>query len=214
MVAQKDIRRVFRDNGWLTRLYLAVKLKICPVRAVETYIPRRGTVVDLGCGNGLMAALCMLGSEDRRVLGFDLDPAKVKAARRLKARWPSLEFEVADLTEFPVPACDAVILVDVLYLIPKAVQETILRRSFQSLRPGGVLVLKEMDTEPRWKYVWNMLQETLAVKVIGFTLGSRFHFRSQADFRSLLQGIGFEVRVIKLDAGYWYPHTLYLCRKP
>jgi len=31
-----------------------------------------------------------------------------------------------------------------------------------------------MDTRPRWKYAWNMIQETLAVKVIGFTLGSRF----------------------------------------
>ncbi len=214
MVDRKDIQRVFRDSGWLTRLYLTIKLKICPVLAVETYIPRRGTIVDLGCGNGLMAALGMLGSEERRIRGFDLDPKKVAAAGRLKARWPSLNFEVADLTAMNFPACDAVTIVDVLYLIPRIQQDAILRNCYRSLRPGGRLVLKEMDTRPRWKYAWNLFQETLAVKIIGFTLGSRFYFRSRDDFRNALRGFGFEVRVINLDAHFWYPHTLYLCRKP
>jgi len=214
MVEKKAIQDIFRDGGGLTRLYLAIKLRICPVRAVETYIPRKGTIVDLGCGNGLMAALAKLGSGERHVLGFDLDPKKVAAADRLKARWPDLEFEVADLVVRAVPACDAVTIVDVLYLIPRAGQDAILRKCYDSLRPGGRLVLKEMDTKPLWKYAWNFLQETLAVKVIGFTLGRRFYFRSADDFRAALKDIGFEVDVIRLDRHYWYPHTLYLSRKP
>jgi len=214
MVTKKAITHAFRGQGPLARFYLGIKLRICPVRRVETYVPAQGKVVDLGCGSGLMAALFMLGSEGRQVVGFDLDPKKVQAARRLKERWPTLEFHEADLIALRVPDARAVTIVDVLYLIPYAQQEEILKRCFEALLPGGVLVLKDMDTRPRWKYAWNYFQETLAVKIIGFTLGSSFYFRSRDGYRRILEGLGFKVEVVPLDKHYWYPHILFLCRKP
>jgi 2-polyprenyl-6-hydroxyphenyl methylase/3-demethylubiquinone-9 3-methyltransferase len=213
MVAKRDIFRAFRGHGPAVRLYLGIKLRICPVRRVETYVPPQGRVVDLGCGSGLMAALFMLGSERRRVTGFDLDPKKVQAARRLKERWPTLEFHEADLIALHIPDAGAVTIVDVLYLIPFAQQEEILKRSFEALPSGGVLLLKDMDTRPRWKYAWNYAQETLAVRIVGFTLGSSFYFRSRQSYQKLLEGLGFRVEVVRLDRSYWYPHILFICRK-
>lgn len=213
MVEKEALRAVFKEQGSGSDLYLRIKLRICPVREIETYLPAEGRVVDLGCGSGLMAALFMLGSAKRRVIGFDLDPKKVEAARRLRARWPSLEFHEADLIALRPPAAEAMTIVDVLYLIPYAQQEEILKRCAEALPPGGMLLLKDMDTRPRWKYWWNSFEETLAVKVIGFTLGGRFYFRPRASYISLLERLGFEVRVVPLDKGYWYPHILFVCRK-
>ncbi len=214
MVAKKDILRVFKGHGLVTNLYLRIKLRICPVREIETHLPAEGKVVDLGCGSGLMAAIFMLGSDRRRVEGFDLDPEKVEQARRLRERWPSLEFHEADLTAFEPPQARAMTIVDVLYLIPFPLQEEILKHCWAALPPGGVLLLKDMDTRPGWKAIWNSFQETLAVKVIGFTLGSKFYFRPQADYRRVLERLGFKVEVVRLDRGYWYPHILFVCRKP
>ncbi len=213
MVAKKDVLRVFRGRGLMTNLYLRIKLRICPVLAIETYLPAEGRVIDLGCGSGLMAAIYMLGSDRRRVTGFDLDPEKVAAARRLEERWPSLEFHEADLTAFRPPEAQALTIVDVLYLIPFAAQEEILKWGWESLPSGGVLLLKDMDTRPAWKAIWNSFQETLAVKVLGFTLGGKFYFRPEEDYRRLLERLGFEVQVVRLDRGYWYPHILFVCRK-
>ncbi len=83
----------------------------------------------------------------------------------------------------------------------------------RALPPGGVLVLKDMDKRPRWKYAWNMIQETIAVKIIGFTLGSRFYFRRRADYVALLNGLGFAVDIVPLHRGYWYPHILFVAKK-
>ena len=213
MISKKDILAVFRGQGLAASFYLRIKLRICPVREIETYLPDDGPVVDLGCGSGLMAALFMLGSDRRRVVGFDLDPKKVEAARRLQARWPALAFHEADLTAVRLPAARAVTIVDVLYLIHYAQQEEILKRCGEALPAGGVLLLKDMAARPRWKYLWNFFQETLAVKVIGFTLGSSFYFRPEEDYRRTLERLGFEVSVIRLDKGYWYPHILFVCRK-
>jgi 2-polyprenyl-3-methyl-5-hydroxy-6-metoxy-1,4-benzoquinol methylase len=214
MVKTKDIYRAFRGGGPLVQLYLRVKLRICPVRRFETFVPPRGAIVDLGCGNGLMAALFMLGSDERRVTGFDLDPQKVETARRLKGRWPTLEFHEADLTSLHIPRAEVVTIVDVLYLIHYGQQDEILKKCGEALGPGGVLLLKDMDTRPRWKYAWNYFQETLAVKIMGFTLGGQFYFRPEADYRKTLEGLGFQVETVRLDKHYWYPHILYLCKKP
>jgi 2-polyprenyl-3-methyl-5-hydroxy-6-metoxy-1,4-benzoquinol methylase len=213
MIATKDILAVFRGQGLAANLYLRIKLRICPVRAIETYLPGDGTVVDLGCGRGLMAALFMMGSDRRRVVGFDLDPKKVQAARRLQGRWPTLSFHEADLAALHLPSARAVTIIDVLYLIPGGQQDEILKRCWEALPPGGVLLLKEMGKQPSWKYLWNYFQETLAVKVLRFTRGGQFYFRSEESYRRALERLGFEVSPIRLDKGYWYPHLLFLCRK-
>jgi len=196
-----------------TKLYLRIKLRICPFLAVETYVPRSGKVVDLGCGNGVFSNLLKLGSPSRQVVGFDLDPKKIKAARDVHKDITGLEFQVANITDMDYPSADVFSLVDVLYLIPRREQEDMLRKCCRALSSGGALILKDMDTQPRWKYFWNVLQETLAVKIIGFTLGGKFYFRERADYLRLLRGIGFRVKAVPLDKGYWYPHILYVCVK-
>ena len=70
-----------------------------------------------------------------------------------------------------------------------------------------------MDLAPRWKYAWNVVQETISVKIVGFTLGSRFHFRSREDYVSTLAGLGFDTEIIPLHQGYAYSHILYVARK-
>jgi len=215
MVRKTDIFRAFRGAGPATKAYLRIKFKICPLLAVEPHVPRRGRIVDLGCGNGLFAAILTVGSAERRVTGFDLDPKKIRVAEGLKTAniWSNLDFRLGNIAAMDFPRADVFTLVDVLYLIPFSDQNAILRRCARSLAPGGLLLIKEMDMRPRWKYACNWVQETLAVKVMGFTLGSRFYFRSCLDFLNILSSLGFETTVVALDRGYWYPHILYLCRK-
>jgi SAM-dependent methyltransferase len=213
VLTRKNVLRLYRDRSFGTRLYIAVKLRICPLLAVETYFPKRGTVLDLGSGNGFFSSLLKLGSPERTVVGMDLDPKKIKQARLLEERFEGLSFSEGDIAEAPYPPADIVSIIDVLYLIPYDVQERILRRAFAALRPGGVLLLKDMDTRPRRKYAWNYFQETVSVRIVGFTLGGKFYFRSREDYARLLEGIGFRVEAVPLDRGQCYPHILYVCRK-
>jgi SAM-dependent methyltransferase len=210
---RKDILRFYRDASFGTRLYIAVKLRICPLLEVEAYFPKRGKALDLGCGNGFFSSLLKLGSPGRTVVGMDLDPKKIGQAKRLEKRFEGLRFDEGNIAEAPFPPADMVSLIDVLYLIPFDAQERILRRAYDALRPGGRLLLKDMDTRPRWKYAWNSFQETISVRIVGFTLGSRFYFRSRADYARLLESIGFKVEAVPLDRRQCYPHILFVGRK-
>jgi len=206
VLRRKDLLRFYRKAPRGTRLYLRVKLRICPLLPLEELYPRTGKVVDLGCGNGVFSNILKLGAPGRDVLGVDLDPRKVEAARASHAGRAGLEFREGDIAAMDYPAADVFSLVDVLYLIPLDKQEEILRKCHAALRPGGTLIIKEMDKRPRWKYVWNLCQETIAVKVAGFTLGSRFYFRSGEDYVRLLEALGFKAEVVRLDRGQAYPH--------
>jgi 2-polyprenyl-3-methyl-5-hydroxy-6-metoxy-1,4-benzoquinol methylase len=213
MSDKKEIFELYGNASFVTRAYLRIKLKICPLIALETHFPREGTIIDLGCGNGLFSNILSLGSPVRQVIGIDLDRKKIEVANQTKATGSHITYQIGDVVEADYPQGDVFTLIDVLYLIPYDKQDIILQKCYKALRPGGILIVKEMDTAPRWKYAWNLIQETLAVKLIGFTLGERFYFRSQDEYLDILQRIGFSVKPVLMHSGYWYPHIAYICTK-
>jgi 2-polyprenyl-3-methyl-5-hydroxy-6-metoxy-1,4-benzoquinol methylase len=213
MVEKKELFKHYGEAGFYTRAYLKIKLKICPLIQLEEHFPKEGTIIDLGCGNGLFPNILSLGSSERQIIGLDLDEKKIAVANGTKIPGKQITYQVGDVVEAEYPHGDVFTLVDVLYLIPYDKHKHILQKCYRSLQPGGTLIIKEMDTRPRWKYIWNLFQETLAVKLIGFTLGERFYFRSQKDYTDILQGVGFSVKSVPIHSGYWYPHIAYICTK-
>jgi len=207
-----DIRPVliarFARLGWLTGLFVRIKLRIFPLFDLAEQVPLKGKILDLGCGRGLLGLALTLMSQHRQVFGMDLDVDNVAWAAGASANRGRCV--VGDLQHLPFRGLfDCIVVSDILYLIPNAIHGAILKACYGLLAPGGVLLLKEMNTRPRWKFIWNWIQETVAVKVVGWTLGNRFYFQDRISFVALMRKCGFEVEVIPLDRGSWYPHIVY-----
>ena len=85
---------------------------------------------------------------------------------------------------------DTVAILDVLYLVPRAEWMNFSGECRERLRPGGRLLLKEIDTRPRWKFYRSVLQEFVSVKALGITMGNSFQFASpvRCDRSSLPSG--------------------------
>ena len=213
LLSGRDIFRRYAKAPRSTRLYLYIKLRICPYLAIESRFPKRGRIVDLGCGNGVFSNILSMSSPERSILGFDFDEKKLEAAKSVHGTIHGLEFRSGNIVAMDYPPSDVYSIIDVLYLIPFETQEHVLRKIHAALPPGGTLMLKDMDTYPGWKSVWNSLEETLAVNILGYTLGKGLFYRSAQDYVGLLEAIGFDVETVRLDKGYWYPHILFVCRK-
>lgn len=203
------------------RLHQIGRLMLMPFRSVMEFLPQpkengeRTVLLDLGCGHGVFLALTKRARPDLEVIGLDLSPEKIEAAREAfgHSHVPFQELAVRDIADFPSQSVDIITIVDVLYLVPLDKWDDILRRCYKCLKPGGRLLLKEMDRSLAWKFAFLYLEETLAVKVLGWTMGKNFTFPSPEEVRFRVERAGFDVREIPLDRGYTVPHALWIGTK-
>lgn len=206
---------LYKDQSPGVRLHTAIRAWTAPLQAVVAAIPQAGRVLDIGCGHGLISNEVALRDTGSRVLGIDLSESKILAARASIGSRTNIEFRSALLDDIEESNFDAVALVDVLYLVPEAQWQGFLETCFRKLKPGGTFVLKEIGTEPRWKFKRLKLQELVSTRVIRITRGDSFHFESGEQLRSRLSDLGFaRVNLQRLDAGYMSPHILLTARRP
>ncbi len=180
---------------------------------VDRYVPRHGFIVDLGCGHGLFANLLAEASANRRVLGIDVDQRKIEIARTTIQGRESIRFEHGDIVHEAVPKCDAVTLIDVLYLLAPSDQEAVLRKAAGALAENAPLVVKSQERRASPRYALTYAQEVITIS-LGLTRrgASRFHFLSRAEAHALFERAGFLVDVIEMP-GRPYTDVVYLARK-
>jgi ubiquinone/menaquinone biosynthesis C-methylase UbiE len=97
--------------------------------------------LDIGCGTGGFARL--LAARCGNVLGLDLSPNMIRAAREQSAGVPNLKFEVADVRdrELGEARYDCIASIATFHHLP--LPET-LARIRRALRPGGVLLVLDL----------------------------------------------------------------------
>jgi SAM-dependent methyltransferase len=194
---RKRVRRLYRYQGPYVEQYVFWKLRTDPLfRALDEVAPHRGHILDVGCGYGLVMHWLALDSPLRTLHGIDHDPVKIRVARVSAGDSGWLSFEEGDLLATAWPACDAVLLCDVLHYFPRELKERILQRAFAALRPGGSLIAREAFRDgSNHRFVdWS---ERFAVRISHNKTSRGLHFEDTACYRSLVEAAGFvEVRPI------------------
>ncbi|MFF3272375.1 class I SAM-dependent methyltransferase [Streptomyces chrestomyceticus] len=141
-----------------------------------------GTVADLGCGPGHVAA--WLAGHGARTVGIDLSAGMVAVGRR---RFAQVEFREGDLLDLPArdgEFSSAVAFYSVIHLAPDD-----LRRAFDEARrvlgPSGLLLLSfHVGEEVRHLDEW-----------WGHTVDIDFRFLDPAQVTALLEAAGFVVEM-------------------
>jgi len=152
-------------------------------------------------------------SSNRRILGIDNDERKIAVARATIQGRESLRFELGDMVHEGPPKCDAVTIIDVLYLMPPADQEEVLRKAAGALVENAPLLVKAQERIASPRYVLTYAQE-LVTTALGVTRGAarRFYFQGRAEATAMFERAGFVVDVIEMP-GRPYTDVVYLARK-
>ena len=200
----------FAHTGPWAALRALVRFFFAPLALVARYLPDNGIVVDIGCGQGHFLKYCsLLGYHS--LVGLDPSLRGLRRARSTLAR--AVILVQARAEDLPVQACQGIVALDVLYLLDREKQESFLARAAAVLPSQGLLLIKTMAPERCIQQWINRLQEHIAVKMLRITMGSTFCFRTQEDWVSLCERMGFHAEVIPLWKGYLHPHVLVVARR-
>ncbi|MFW6161885.1 MAG: class I SAM-dependent methyltransferase [Planctomycetota bacterium] len=202
--ARRRLLRLYAGRGW-TSVFCWLRYWHANVPGIETHIPAQGTVIDLGCGHGVLANYLALRSPRRRVLGFDLDPHRIAVAQSIGL--PNAQFRCQNLFAAEPLPCQVIVVADVLHHLESyEAGDRLLAQCCERLPEDGLLVVKEIVQRPLWKY--------LCTQPVDFVFyRGRVHFRSPAQFASLFERLGLAAEFVPLHA--WRPlsHAMYVCRK-
>ncbi len=198
---------LYSPLGWAAKWYVRVRLKMSPLDEVADLCPEEGTIYDLGCGTGLFAHMLRLGSDKRRIFATDLSEKRIEIARKTAPPSSQLTFEAKNALEADLSNADCITIVDLLHHMPYPLQDELLRKAAGALPPGGILVLKDLDKRPLWKYWFHYMQDSISYR------GGRLYFRASEDFIKQLQALGFDVEVHPPKRRFPYPHIAFRCVK-
>jgi len=97
--------------------------------------------LEIGCGTGAFARL--LARQSRHVLGLDLSPEMIRVARARSIGFSNLDYQVADVLEWPFPLekFDCIISIATLHHLPLQI---LLDKMKAALKPAGVLLVLDL----------------------------------------------------------------------
>ncbi len=191
---------------WKDRFYLHARWRLCPFLLIEQYIPQRGTIIDVGCGYGMLAHL-LAQKPERTVIGIDASPKRITIAQYSARGKQNLYFEHMKVQDLHLEAYDAIVMSDFLHHIPFHDQETLIQQAKQKLKPDGILIIQDIDKRPTWKYLIAAGLDTL------LNWFPYLYYRKKTNFKHLLERNGFDVLTVNADRGLPLPDVLFICTK-
>lgn len=155
---------VKRYSGFFTKLYVYLRSSILLFENVEKHVPKKGLIYDIGCGYGLISLSLALSSENRKVIGLDLDKGRIDKANA-SISLSNLSFRNKDITkDIDLASCDCILMYDLLHHIPYDAQKKLLSACKSKLNNGGVLVVKDIDIKPRYKLFFTYILDKIMTR--------------------------------------------------
>lgn len=188
-------------KGPVTEWYVRVKTRMENNYAFfDSVLPRKGRITDLGCGMGQMCFMLAMYSHERELYGVDYDKEKIEIAANgyLSRRLSNVLFRCEDVCSCDLPESDAFVLSDMLHYLERDKQEALISRCAGRLKAGGMILIRDADTEKAKGQKVTDFTEVLSTKVFRFnkTAGElRFLSASQISSLCLQHGLRIDETV-------------------
>jgi len=213
--SKQEISRIIRAyDDWIVRSYSRCRFLIMRERFLDEigqYLPLEGRVLDVGCGFGLFSLYYASTRRGLHIDGFDLNGSRIalaqRAAERLNVRNVRYEVRDARSVETRIDGYAAAYMLDIIHHIPFEAAEPLLRRVAASLRVGGVLLVKDVDTRPAYKRLFTRALDWV------IDPAAPVRYWKASEMQALLEKVGFCVRRHQMKDLLPYPHVLYICLK-
>jgi short-subunit dehydrogenase/SAM-dependent methyltransferase len=182
-----------------------LKHSLVPLEILCDVLPERGTVLDLGSGEGMLANLIAHRKPGLKILGIDLDQKKISAANENTPG--NASFVMGDIFTASFPQAQGAVLNDVLHHHAYDRQKDLLLRLAGWLDDGAVVIVKEVDAEDRADKAWTTFWDKRLYPK------DTLQFRNRSMWEQVLTETGFRVLAVRRVSHPWpASRTVFICR--
>ena len=178
---------------------------------MDLLLPDEGRILDIGCGFGLFSAYFGQTQPGRQIIGVDPNAKRIAMAERVceQIGLTGNRFIAGDARELELEGGFAgAYVLDVMHHIPKEDQLPLLERLRDLLAPRGVLVVKDITTEPRFGLEFTRLLDRV---MVGWE--EPLAYRHHREWGEMLTSLGFHVRMVRVPDVLPYPHVVIAATK-
>lgn len=204
--AQKVVKLYGEDK------FTGIRFWDAPFIEVERFIPKKGKILDLGCGEGIFTNYLGLSSPLRNIIGIDLDETRIKKANH---GVKNVAFFYGDAIKYEMPRVDCIIMFHLLHHLSSLKdQENLIKRCSENLPKDGRLIIVEVEPKFSLKYflAWST-DHFLVPWLFEKRFYSEVFFRSSYDWRKLIGGFGFSCTITDASKEKPFSHMIFSCRK-
>lgn len=188
--------------------FIKIRFWDAPFLEVEKMVTKSGSIVDLGCGEGIFTNFLAVSSPNRKILGIELDKSRIKKADK---GLPNVEFKQGDATKESFPKADNIILFHLLHhLRIFADQEKVIWNCLKSLDKNGKLIIVEVDKKLSFKYLISFVVDCF---IVPWVFEKRFYtpvlYRSKKEWLKLFDSLGVKCIVTNLEKDKPFTHLVF-----
>jgi len=156
-------KEIYTAGSWPRRMMIHARPYICPFEELIAKVPKGATVLDVGCGDGLFLNTLSYIRKLSTGIGFDTNSvaiASAQLANRNTSNIIELNFMEWSIEEpWPDGLFDVVSMIDVLHHIPPPDKKKAIQEAADHVKPGGLLILKDIGHKPKWRAFFNSLHD-------------------------------------------------------
>ena len=134
----------------------------------DNLLPRKGNILDIGCGYGFLPYMLHYTSNTRNILGIDYDEDKISVAQNGYDKRATLDFKYADALNYDFQNQDAIILSDVLHYLSESDQVKLLEKCVSLINNNGMIVIRDGIREYEKRHRGTRLTEFFSTRILGF----------------------------------------------
>jgi SAM-dependent methyltransferase len=223
----------YRDSGRFAWHFARGKLGGDPVFTTilaQGLLNGRTQVLDLGCGQGLLAAWLFAARAAYetpgvwpqgwpapphldRYTGVEINAHEAARGHTAGTRLGATRCLIVqgDVRHVDYPEADAIVILDVLHYMDRASQESVLARARSVLAPGGRLLLRVGDAAGGAGFTVGRVVDTVVALARHHRL-IRLHCRPVHEWLAVLARAGFSARAVAQNRGAAFSNVVLLAQ--
>lgn len=162
-----------------------LKHSLYPLKYFKQILPSSGTILDFGCGEGMLTNLLAELLPGAEFHGIDLDSTKIKQAKVVAGS--DTHFVNDDIKNCKFAGASAVIFNDVLHHHSNEDQLDLLKLACTTIDRDGLVVLKEVDLGDKLDVAWTTFWDKKLYPK------DKLNFRRVSDWQKVLKQVGLRV---------------------